>query len=270
MSDIPREITDEVLGEGRDLYDVAREVTDDTLGEGTYASLNENNPNPGVQSAIAKSREFEPPRIKKLPLNDVGYRVPWFVAWIDGKPDFRIIRPQGTQLAHRDGLCWICGETMGSYKTFMIGPMCAINRVSAEPPMHKECAIYSAKACPFMTRPNMRRRPVDGEVLGTIDAPGTTIDRNPGVTLAWTTKSYKAFRIPREMVQQGMQPGMLFEIGNPTDLMWFSEGRTATREEILTSIETGYPLLLEAAEQDGEMAVKALEMQRDLALKLVP
>ncbi|HJS83702.1 MAG TPA: hypothetical protein VJ742_12790 [Nitrososphaera sp.] len=37
------------------LYDVARKVTDEVLGEGTYAEVNKNNPNPGVQGAIIKA-----------------------------------------------------------------------------------------------------------------------------------------------------------------------------------------------------------------------
>ena len=40
-----------------DLYDVAREVTDKTLGDGTYAQINEDHPDPGVQATIARWRE---------------------------------------------------------------------------------------------------------------------------------------------------------------------------------------------------------------------
>jgi hypothetical protein len=37
-----------------DLYDIARRVTDEVLGEGTYAELNKDNPDPGVQAAIRR------------------------------------------------------------------------------------------------------------------------------------------------------------------------------------------------------------------------
>lgn len=253
----------------KDLYDVALAVTDEVMGKGTYAEVNKNHPNPGVQAAITraevKGREFETPRIAKLPVNENGYRVPWFVCWIDGKPDFRIIRPGGPVIAHRDGLCWICGEKMGAYKTFVIGPMCAINRVSAEPPMHKDCAIYSVKACPFMTRPDMRRRPVD-ENVGTQDAAGTMIERNPGVSLLWTTKRYEMFKVPPGHGQEGY----LFEIGDPVGVEWYTEGRPSTREEVLTSIKSGYPLLEEMARKEGLSALDALERQTRDAMRLLP
>jgi hypothetical protein len=43
------------------LYDIARQVTDEVFGTGTYADVNKNHPNPGVQAAIAKVR-FPKPR----------------------------------------------------------------------------------------------------------------------------------------------------------------------------------------------------------------
>ena len=34
-----------------------------------------------------------PSRIAALPVDERGYPVPWFVAWIDGKPEFRCADP---------------------------------------------------------------------------------------------------------------------------------------------------------------------------------
>jgi hypothetical protein len=62
----------------------------------------------------------------------------------------------------------------------------------------------------------------------------------------------------------------LFELGDPVEVLWFCHGRKATREEVLKSIESGYPLLLELAQQDGAEGVKALEEARDRALELIP
>lgn len=70
-----------------------------------------------------------PPRIARLPVNDAGYPVPWFVAWIDGKPDFRVIGPAKLPKAVKEGRCWICGDKItGPTVAFVIGPMCAVNR----------------------------------------------------------------------------------------------------------------------------------------------
>src|SRR5262245_39698608 len=83
-----------------------------------------------------------PPRIKRLPLDARGYPVPWFVAYVDGVPDFRIVDTPKIGVAWNKQRCWICGGQLGRYLAFAIGPMCAVNRVSSEPPSHLECAMY--------------------------------------------------------------------------------------------------------------------------------
>jgi len=49
-----------------------------------------------------------PKRVAKLPVDDRGYPVPWFVAWINGVPDFRIIKPGAVLEALKYKKCWIC------------------------------------------------------------------------------------------------------------------------------------------------------------------
>lgn len=46
------------------LYDIAKQVTDEVCGEGTYASVNRDNPDPGVQAAIASECTCEPRPVK--------------------------------------------------------------------------------------------------------------------------------------------------------------------------------------------------------------
>lgn len=201
-----------------------------------------------------------PLRIKKLPLNKDGYPVPWFVAWVDGVPDFRVIGPNKIRDAVKIKLCWVCGEPLGAYMAFVIGPMCAINRVSSEPPSHRDCAIFSAIACPFLSNPERPRRE-SSLPDGYQDPAGISIDRNPGVTLIWITKSYKIIRLDK---------GILFEIGNREEVLWYARGRLATREEVIVSIETGIPQLEKAAEEDGEQAVALLEKRSLAVMEFLP
>lgn len=209
-----------------------------------------------------------PDRILRLPVAR-GYPVPWFVAWMEdgkgvdtgqGTPDFRVIRPGGIALAHNLKRCWICGEPLGSFKTFVLGSMCAVNRTSAEPPSHLDCGDWSARACPFLSRPHAHRRE-EGLPEHTAEVPGIMLERNPGVALVWTTRSYK-------VVSDG-KGGALFEVGDPTDIRWYAEGRDATREEVMASIESGLPSLREMAEQQ-EGGVVALEQMTNVALELLP
>jgi hypothetical protein len=201
-----------------------------------------------------------PARIAALPVDARGYPVPWFVAWLDGKPEFRAMDPQKLRLAVRERRCWVCGETLDRVMTFVIGPMCTVNRVSAEPPSHRECAEFSARACPFLTRPHMVRREA-GLPDGCQDAPGLAIKRNPGVVCLWDTVKYTLLHELN---------GVLFRIGDPRRVSWYAEGREATREEVLASMESGLPALSNMAEAQGPHAVAELRRMHAAAQRHLP
>lgn len=208
-----------------------------------------------------------PPRMARLPVSEKGFPVPWFVLWQDaagnpmprgtGVPDFRILHPDAIAVAHKKSLCWLCGEPRGIFGAFAIGPMCAINRISAEPPSHRECAEYAVKACPFLSQPRMVRNEKDLPA-DHIETEGM-LKRNPGVMLIWITKSYQPVK---------MNPGVLFRLGEPVDVSWWREGRTATRAEIMESIDSGMPFLLEEAARCGLLDRLPFEVER--AMKLLP
>jgi len=216
-----------------------------------------------------------PPRMQRLPLDARGYPVPWFVAWVipaaDGSftdvgsstpgavPEFRAADRQKWQQAIKHARCWVCGEPLGAFKTFVLGPMCGINRTTSEPPCHRACAIWSAQNCPFLVRPHMDRRQHEALVAtgSTSTIGGVGLTRNPGVTLVWTTKSFEVWT---------PKPGeRLIHIGEPTEILWFAEGRTATRAEVEASVAGGLPSLMALAvaqqREEGVPAVKELEHQ---------
>ena len=189
-----------------------------------------------------------PRKMRGLHIDKRGFPVPFFVAMINGEPDHRIVDPRAMQACLKLSRCWICGGALGAFRSFVVGPMCAINRISSEPPSHLECAVYAAIACPFMTRPHAKRREA-----GMPDAPlkepaGIHLDRNPGVSLIWTTRTFRPFKAPRA----SGGTGLLFDMGRAESLAWYAEGRAATREEIDHSIATGLPSLIDAAEGDAE------------------
>ena len=203
-----------------------------------------------------------PPRMARLPLTDKGYPVLWF-SFVDddGKADLRVVGPGKRELALKHKVCWLCGEPLGRYLSFVVGPMCGINRVSAEPPQHLECAEYAVVACPFLTRPLATRNDRGLAELGTKEPGGLMIARNPGVSLIWTTRDAKPFRVPG---------GVLMRMGDPTSISFWSNGRKATRAEIDASIESGFPILQAEAEREGGDAVIALARQVGIFDKLLP
>jgi len=195
-----------------------------------------------------------PARIRALPLSDKGYPVPWFVEWIDGVPDFRVMDSRKRFLAVKRSLCWICGQPLGSFMTFVAGPMCGINRTSGEPPAHHDCAVYAAQACPFLTLPRAQYREANMPEHNQM-TPGA-IKRNPGVAMLWTTRSYKPFAVDERASD------WLIEMGEPTSVEWLAEGRTATRAEVDESIRTGMPFLENACENDDDRRALATFVER--------
>jgi hypothetical protein len=205
--------------------------------------------------------------MQKLPIDKRGYPVPWFVRWINGEPEFRVMDRRRLTQAINERLCWTCGNPLFSEEVFVIGPMCAINRISSEPPSHRECAHYAATACPFLSKPQMTRREVD---LPDKQDParGVMIARNPGVTLLWFCRHHSLMNVRG---RAGAGDGVLFQLGRAMKVEWYARGRPATREEVVESINSGFPLLLKAAEEhDGPEGVQALGEQLSAAMKLIP
>lgn len=213
-----------------------------------------------------------PPSMRHLPIDHRGFPVPWFVAWFneaktreldigEGTPDFRIIGTGRIRECIQRGRCWVCGNVITSLPAAcVIGPMCSINRVSAEPPSHLACARFSAVACPFLSQPKMRRNDkgldVLEETVGTV-VPGIMIERNPGVTLVWIT----------EQVSYNVH-SRLFNVGEPIDVEWYAHGRRATRAEVMEAIESGLPALREVC--DNAEAHAELDKRAAAITELLP
>jgi len=212
-----------------------------------------------------------PPKfMRDLPIDKRGYPVPAFVDWIKGEPEFRAMNPRFLVKAINQRLCWTCGKPLYGEEVFVIGPMCAVNRVSSEPPSHRECALYAATNCPFLSKPQMVRRK-DG-LPGDFgkNAAGVMIERNPGVTLLYYTRRHRLIASP-EMPEAGAHAGVLFSLGRPFKTEWYARGRLATRAEVLESMDSGFELLhATAAQHDGPEGVELLDKQYAEAMRMVP
>lgn len=202
-----------------------------------------------------------PHHMRNLPIDDRGFPVPWFVAWFDGKPDHRVVDPRKMVAAIKESRCWVCGEQLGTYKAFVIGPMSAINRISGEPPSHRECAEFAVRGCPFLSNPDARRRSA-GMPEDVIFASPSHMPHNPGSMVIWVTKDYKVIR--------GGADEILFSLGPPTNTQWYTAGRNATRQEVLDSVAYGLPLLLEAAAAESTAAVARMQMRAKIAEQFYP
>jgi len=216
-----------------------------------------------VTDRVRLDNSLLPGRMMHLPRDKRGYIVPWFVQWLNSEPVFPAFDPDKWRLAVKQGRCWVCGGHMGRWMTFVVGPMCTINRVSAEPPSHIECAEYSAKVCPFLANPNMRRVPHEKVPGGEMIQPGGLMeDRNPGLMALWRT---------RKMAILPTATGPLVQMGDPSQIDWWYRGRMATPYEIHEGFETGAAVLRRrAVEIDGEDALPEINRLTARARKLLP
>jgi hypothetical protein len=209
-----------------------------------------------------------PSKIRALPRDRMGRPIPWFVAELAGGiRDFRVADSAKRVSALRDKLCWVCGQNLPAKVTFALGPMCSINRITAEPPVHLECATYSAQACPFMIRPQMVRRTGGLEnIPDLVDAPGIHIDRNPSGILLWTCRQFKLMRPPFGV------PGVLVTVGDPVEVTWWTQGRAATAVEADGMLAAGYERLQQECVHDPDPAGARAQLARQYAVarRLLP
>jgi hypothetical protein len=171
--------------------------------------------------------------------------------------------PEKYRRAVREKLCWVCGNPLRGVFVFVAGPMCGINRTSAEPPSHIDCGRWSARNCPFLSNPNTVRR--EDELINNATtrdgAPGFCITRNPGVTMLWFTREYELFPDGRGRY--------LIMMGRPSGVEWYCRGRAATREEVEDSIDNGIGAL-EALARTEEGGMAELNRHREKFQKLLP
>jgi len=98
-----------------------------------------------------------PATMKDRPRDPRGYPIPWNVL-VDstGKAHFTINDESLRAMAIRERLCPICGVRLWRGLWFVGGPGSALHQHGAyiDPPMHKECATYALRVCPYLAAPN--------------------------------------------------------------------------------------------------------------------
>jgi hypothetical protein len=185
-----------------------------------------------------------PPAMQSLPVDKRGFPVPWFVQWVDGVPLFPVMDTRKLVRAIKEQRCWCCGQKLWKNKAFVIGPMCCVNRLSAEPPNHVECAEFAALNCPFLAHPKVGRTEIEGATAPA----GLMIQRNPGIAAVWITESLK--------IEWHDSPGggrmPLFRMGPAKRLQFYAHARPAFRHEVDVSVATGLPALENAAKGDDD------------------
>lgn len=138
-----------------------------------------------------------PPRLASRPRDARGYPIPALVLVdSEGKPDFKTTDLEKWSRAYHSRTCSLCGQTMGRHLAFIGGPNSYKYRYFTDLPMHRDCAEYAIKVCPYIAVPNFKYaeniRAPDGYTLSVSNQ--VSPDRPDRFVLAITT-SCKAERL---------------------------------------------------------------------------
>lgn len=205
-----------------------------------------------MSNQLRKGLPPVPARMQSLPVDARGYPVPFFVWWQDGVPDFRVFDRSRWDQCIKKHLCWLCGQQMhGRWTSFVVGPMCTVNRTTGEPPCHHDCAVFAATACPFLTLPKSKRNDSGLEGKEVRSPPGEFLKHNPGIVAIWSTKR------PYALMQ--VDTGILIRMPYFDQLEWYTQGRVATEDEALAAVRNGVHFLREASLADGQESIDGLE-----------
>ena len=118
-----------------------------------------------------------PAAVAARPRDARGYPVLAITPWYDGTPAFAETSPARILVCAVERRCSICGLLLGRGPVWrVVGADEAVAIVTAsdsydnaattvEPPGHRSCMLYAAVVCPWLARPNARRR-FDADVVG--------------------------------------------------------------------------------------------------------
>ncbi len=134
-----------------------------------------------------------------------GFPVPFIQLWTASKPDFRAVNTEHCARCLRDKLCAICGRRLGEYCYFIGGPLSKKNRLFVDPAMHKQCAEFASKVCPFVSGQGQEysTRPVNKNAVR-IEERASAVRPEVMYILKTRTENFKLVRVNgRLMIQAG-------------------------------------------------------------------
>jgi hypothetical protein len=92
-----------------------------------------------------------PKELAHLKIDERGYPVPFFVPYVNGKPNFRFTDHEKIWESVESNRCGVCGKKLyKDYSYIITGVIGMGNRVSSDAAMHRVCAEFALVSCPHM------------------------------------------------------------------------------------------------------------------------
>lgn len=162
-----------------------------------------------------------PSRLASLPKDERGFPIVGFATIINGKPDFRVVDEPKADAAFIRGDCALCMQPMGRFRALVGGPMSIKNGLFNDGPMHRECAEYALKVCPFLAAPKWAY----AKDLKSVD----------GVPLEFTSMMAKerpptfGLGITRDYLGYGYMPdgSRAIKVKSWEEVIWYQGGKAA-------------------------------------------
>lgn len=165
-----------------------------------------------------------PLKMRHLPRDRRGYPIPAMVQYdAHGVPQFPVIDMEKWGTLARSRGCGVCGKPMHRHYWFVGGPMSMEHRAFTDLPMHRECAVFALKVCPFLALPRFRY------ILRDVELPsGKVVHVNEDVT----TRRPDRFGLGRApgyslklLISEDNPVGSPVLIAEPFDMLeWWREG----------------------------------------------
>lgn len=157
-----------------------------------------------------------PARVAALPRDHRGYPIAASVEIKDGVPaDFTITDPYVWMRFVQERRCGVCGQFLGAYKIFVGGALSIANRLFYDLGMHRDCAEYALRVCPYLAAPRFAHRRSVPE--GTTVLKGAS-DKRPDVFGLGVTKSYLPVQAGEDVVVRAfpwVEPIVWWQHGQP-------------------------------------------------------
>ncbi|MGH3444238.1 MAG: hypothetical protein ACRDPB_02570 [Nocardioidaceae bacterium] len=111
-----------------------------------------------------------PAAVAARPRDERGFPVLAITPWTEGRPDFAVTSPSRILVCAVERRCSICGLDLGRGPVWRVAAADEAAALAAdpvglenaaptvEPPGHRACMLYAAVVCPWLARPNARRR----------------------------------------------------------------------------------------------------------------
>jgi hypothetical protein len=184
-----------------------------------------------------------PDRMKHLPLDPRGYPI-FAMAYRDasGRAHFTINDEAKRQRMIARDLCSICGAPLWRGRWFIGGEKSAFHPHGAyiDPPMHKECAHYALRVCPYLAAPSYAKL-LDGATLAADDpvltinqtaiiSPSTADEVRPALFVAVHARGQSSHAAPGGGVIRPARPYIAVEYWRHGEQLAREEGEELCRE----------------------------------------